>query len=77
MAKRIEEADLLTCPFCGAVPTIEPWHGGKKTKRMVACDSEACYVAPSVTGETFREAVDKWNMRSAPTVRVATTFKRE
>lgn len=57
--------ELLPCPFCGAHPTIEPWHGGKPTKRMVSCDNDDCAVCPSVSGETEREAITRWNLRSA------------
>lgn len=56
--------DFDVCPFCGVRPTIEPWHGGAKTKRMVACSNEDCDVQPQVTGETDLLARDKWNRRA-------------
>jgi hypothetical protein len=56
----------LPCPFCQAIPTVEPWHGGKPTKRIVSCQSEGCYVNPMVTGETHNEAVARWNIRLEP-----------
>lgn len=59
--------DFDVCPFCGVRPTIEPWHGGAKTKRMVACSNDDCDVQPQVTGETNLLARDKWNRR-APSV---------
>ena len=52
------------CPFCGADPTIEPWHGGAKTKRMVACNNDDCYVCPQVSGRTHGIAVERWNYRA-------------
>jgi len=52
------------CPFCGFKPTVEPWHGGPKTKRMVHCEADICFVNPSVTGSNEAEAVGKWNERS-------------
>ena len=55
---------LLDCPFCGAQPTMEPWHGGKPTKKMIACDNLECDVAPQVTGENASEAAAKWNKRA-------------
>ena len=59
------EPELLPCPFCGAVPTIEPWHGGRnKLKRMIACDNEACEVTPQVTGSTAAQAARYWNSRA-------------
>jgi hypothetical protein len=59
--------DLKSCPWCGASPTIEPWHGGRPTKRLISCgdpDNE-CDVRPMVTGETEREAIDRWERRSS------------
>ena len=53
------------CPFCGSMPAIEPWHGGPKSKRMIHCESEECYVNPGVTGKTAAEAVEKWNERAS------------
>lgn len=69
---------LLPCPFCGQTPVVEPWHGGAPTKVMVRCVGlgetlipaprpkkvRDCPVAPSVTGETPREAARHWNRRS-------------
>lgn len=56
--------DLKDCPFCGASPLIEYWHGGKPSKRMISCSGMSCDVHPSVTGETEREAVERWERRS-------------
>lgn len=56
--------DLTSCPWCGASPTIQPWHGGKPTKRMISCSSLDCEVSPGVTGETEREAVERWERRA-------------
>lgn len=56
--------DLKGCPFCGASPEIEYWHGGRPSKRMIACRSDDCDVNPSVTGETEREAVSRWERRA-------------
>lgn len=56
--------DLLPCPFCGVIPTIEPWHGGSRTKRMVHCENEECFVSPDVTGESYSEAILRWNKRA-------------
>lgn len=62
-----ESADpaLLPCPFCGGPAEIRPWHGGKPTKKMVSC-AEPCDVGPQVTGETRKEAIQKWNTRTDP-----------
>lgn len=56
--------DLKGCPFCGAAPLIEYWHGGKPTKRMITCGGMSCDVAPKVTGETEREAIQRWERRA-------------
>lgn len=53
----------LPCPFCGELPGIQSWHGGAKTKRMVNCYNEECYVQPQVTGPTRARAVRNWNQR--------------
>jgi len=58
------KADALACPFCGARPTIEPWHGGGPRKRMVSCGNESCAVSPQVTGSTPKRAVECWNRRA-------------
>jgi len=58
------ETELLPCPFCGSVPEMKPWHGGRPTKMMVSCENFECSVAPSAIGETPEEAVYVWNRRA-------------
>lgn len=53
----------LPCPFCGVIPTMEPWHGGAPTKQMVHCDNDDCAVQPGVSGETTPTALANWNRR--------------
>lgn len=65
------EPEALPCPFCGSPATIEYWHGGRPSKRMIACsgrpnhDNYVCDVGPMVTGETRAEALRRWNARPA------------
>ena len=54
---------LKPCPFCGKLPTIQPWHGGRPTKRAVMCENPRCHVQPMVTGEWERYAAARWNRR--------------
>ena len=53
-----------SCPFCGQQPTVEPWHGGKPTKRRVACGNSGCHLGPGVTGDTRAKAISLWNLRA-------------
>jgi RNA polymerase subunit RPABC4/transcription elongation factor Spt4 len=62
-AKRETDGEMSVCPFCGDVPTVEPWHGGGPRKIMIHCESERCLVSPQVTGETPDEALSAWNHR--------------
>lgn len=55
--------EALSCPFCGGEPKIQYWHGGKLTKRVIACVRIDCDVNPMVTGETKGEALVRWNRR--------------
>lgn len=70
MTDRLESAirraktKLKECPFCGAVPEMEPWHGGGPEKVMVSCRRPACEVGPSVCGERPGIAVTLWNRRA-------------
>ena len=61
--KWLERIDARPCPFCGNLPTIQPWHGGGKRKRLVACSAPVCTVQPQVTGGTRATALARWNTR--------------
>lgn len=63
---------LLPCPFCGGEATVQPWHGGRPTKKLIRCskgyyydEDGGCSVGPSVCGETEEEAAASWNRRAA------------
>lgn len=56
--------DLKDCPFCGASPEIQFWHGGRPSKRLISCSNASCDVLPSVTGETEAIAISKWEKRA-------------
>jgi len=57
--------ELLPCPWCGCFPTVEPWHGGVKTKHAVHCENDNCPTGPMTTGETKDKAIARWNIRAA------------
>lgn len=61
------------CPFCGAQPHIEPWHGGGPRKRLVGCSNDYCPFSPGACESTRRRAIDQWNTRdgSPPFMRTA------
>lgn len=74
---------MKPCPFCGEYPTMQPWHGGLPTKKLITCTNASfydedggCSVGPSVTGETEEEAVASWNRR-AGTEPVAEVLERD
>jgi len=68
------DPDALPCPFCGAAATIQYWHGGAPTKRLIKCSGQAdtlmrsgpitCEASPSVTGSTRTIALRRWNTRA-------------
>lgn len=51
------------CPFCGAQPTTQFWHGGGPRKTMVACPGDDCAAQPMVTGSNRARALAIWNDR--------------
>jgi hypothetical protein len=62
---------MKPCPFCGEYPTMQPWHGGLPTKKLITCtnagfsdEDGGCSVGPCVSGETEEEAVASWNRRA-------------
>lgn len=67
MRKKRELLSPLSCPFCGALPVVIPWHGGGPKKCIVYCDNDGCKVHPQVTGSTRGAAVKSWNYRNNAT----------
>lgn len=63
--KVLTTEEAKPCPWCGVQPTIQPWHGGRPTKKFIGCENEGCSVNPQVTGETKREALANWNTRKS------------
>lgn len=63
--KTLSTEEAKPCPWCGVQPTVQPWHGGRPTKKMVACNNEDCDVGPQVTGQTRKAALERWNTRKS------------
>jgi len=63
MADTVEAETMLPCPFCGGIPTMEPWHGGGPDKVLIHCENDGCDANPSVSGERPSEATRRWNVR--------------
>lgn len=62
---QLTATEALPCPFCGELPSIQPWHGGGPEKQMIGCPNLDCDVSPQVTGETRTEALENWNRRES------------
>lgn len=56
-AERPEPPKRLACL------KIQPWHGGRPTKKLISCSNDHCHAGPSVTGETQATAIRRWNSR--------------
>lgn len=64
-----------TCPFCGAMAILEPYHAKGPAKWTVTCSNQAdgqrdnpCDVVPSTHGPTRAVAIARWNRRAKPIV---------
>jgi hypothetical protein len=71
LAKRLNiepdlDFSLPRCPFCGSGAEVQFWHGGRPSKRMISCSGNLneCDVRPAVTGETLKEARERWGRRA-------------
>ena len=59
-----DQPTILPCPFCGAQPVVEPWHGAHPDTTMIGCQNDAaCHALPNVVGDTKEEAIARWNQR--------------
>ncbi len=82
------EPEGLPCPFCGAPAEIQFWHGGPPTKRRIGCSGQGdtlmrggrsitCHASPSVTGNTRRQALLRWNARTMSAAEVRERERRK
>lgn len=62
MTDKIDESDILPCPFCGQPPVVERtgFHLGGRTIR---CETEDC-MGPHTTAAHIEDAVVQWNRRA-------------
>ena len=55
---------LKSCPWCGHIPTIQPWPIGPPGQYRVLCENGLCPAIPEVVAETKRKAINAWNRRT-------------
>lgn len=60
--------DLMSCPFCGQTPEVEPWGGGGPDRVIIYCptgqmDGDPVCASPQVVGENPLQAATFWNTR--------------
>lgn len=62
MTAQSAERSILPCPWCGADPKLS--YDRDNDENWIACENDACDVAPSCAGPGIKQVTEWWNRRT-------------
>jgi Restriction alleviation protein Lar len=71
MTDETKPVELLPCPFCGVMPTVQP--KGRVRSFMIFCANEECF-GPHTTAAEEADARYQWNTRTTPPQQLSSTL---